>query len=397
MASLNVLDHAPSVLPPLPAEGVVGLYVHVPFCFHKCHYCDFYSITRQTPDRMAAFVDRLLSEARRWTERGDRFETVFVGGGTPTLLPRDDMARLFSGLRDALNLGGVTEFTVECNPATADGDYFRTMADLGVDRVSIGAQSFDPAALALLERHHDPADVPRAVDLAAEAGIGRRSVDLIHGVPGQSADDWERTVVAALTLEVEHMSCYGLTYEPNTPLDVRRRLGRVTPVDEAAELDLLARTHRRLTAAGFGRYEVSNYARPGGECRHNLGYWAGGNYLGLGPSAASHVGGVRWRNAPHLGRWERAVDAGELAVIDLDHLDANARLREAAWLGLRTADGIDLADLGRRYGIDSASRFSDVLPPLVENRLIEVEHKRVRLADAGWAVADAVAGEFLAA
>ena len=373
---------------------MTGLYVHVPFCFHKCHYCDFYSITRQADGRMAAFVDRLLGEAAAW--RGPtRFDTVFVGGGTPTLLPVRDLRRLLRGLRETFDLTGVREWTVEVNPATADADYLAVMRESGVDRVSVGAQSFDPAALRLLERHHDPDDVGRTIDAARDVGIGRRSVDLIFAVPGQTAASWEATLDAALTLDVDHMSCYGLTYEPNTPLAVRRRLGRVTAVAEEAEVALYRLTRDRLRAAGFRRYEVSNYARTGAESRHNLAYWDGRNYLGLGPSAASHVGGARWRNAPHLGRWEAAVDAGRSAAVEVERLDADARARELAWLRLRTAAGIDMLDFEHRTGLDPLRRFADAVERTASAGLVEVADGHLRLTGDAWHLADAVAEAFL--
>lgn len=383
----------------LPSEAVHGLYVHVPFCVHKCHYCDFYSITRQSPQRMARFVDLILREAETWRATPAPLEvrTVFFGGGTPSLLPADQMRRLLEGLAQRFDLSGVREWTVEVNPATADADYLAMMRQCGVDRVSIGAQSFDRNELAALERHHDPDDVPRAVAMARDAGISRQSLDLIFAIPGQTIDSWRRSLEAALATGVEHLSCYGLTYEPNTPLAVRRRLGRIEAVPEEAELEQFHATRRLLAEAGRPAYEVSNFARPGQASLHNLGYWHGEGYVGLGPSAASHVGGVRWRNTPHLGQWERAVEASESPAIEVERLDADARARELAWLNLRLAGGIDLENFRQRVGVDPRQRFSDVLTSLSSAGVIELSPEAIYLAEAGWPVADAVAAEFLAA
>ena len=379
----------------LPAGEVAGLYVHVPFCFHKCHYCDFYSITRQTPGRMAAFVDRVLAEADLWANRAARPRTVFFGGGTPSLLPMGEMRRLIVGLRGRFNLSDVREWTVEVNPATADADYLAMLRESGVDRISFGAQSFDRADLARLERHHDPDDVPRSLGLARATGFGRLSLDLIYAVPGQSLASWGRTLEAALSLGTSHLSCYGLTYEPNTPLAVLKRLGRVEAATDDLELSMLAHARARLADAGLPAYEVSNYAAPGQESIHNLSYWTGDNYLALGPSGASHVGGVRWKNAPHLGDWERAIDAGALPAQDVDRLSPARRAGELAMLRLRLTEGLDLADFAARTGVDAVKRFAPQIDQLGRAGLLELTDSHLRLTEKALPLTDAVAAEFL--
>lgn len=388
---------AGNALPNL-AGPVVGLYVHVPFCTHKCHYCDFYSITRQTPDRMHAFVDRILKEADVWLARGvqTNFKTIFFGGGTPSLLPRDAMTRLLIGLADRFDLRDVNEWTVEVNPATADHADLAAMRAGGVTRISLGGQSFEPSELATLERQHDPADVGRAVNLARDVGIDRQSIDLIFAIPGQTLASLNCSLDLTLATGVTHLSCYGLTYEPNTPLAVRRRLGRIVATPDDEEVRQFRHVRERLAAAGRPAYEISNYAAPGDACRHNLTYWHGDSYLGLGPSAASHVAGVRWRNEPHLGRWEKAVDAGEPAAIEVEQLDADARARELAWLNLRTTRGIDVTDFQRRTGLNPRQRFATVLASLTGAGLIDDAGDRLHLSKSAWPLADGVAAEFLA-
>ena len=383
----------------LPPGEVEGLYVHVPFCFHKCHYCDFYSITRQSEQRMGRFVELVLAEADGWAGVDTlqvRPRTVFFGGGTPSLLPLPLMDRLLQGLRRRIDFSGVAEWTVEVNPATATEGYCRMLREHGVDRLSFGAQSFRPGELQTLERHHDPADVPRSLTAARAAGFRRLNVDLIYGIPGQDLAAWDESLTAALELGTTHLSCYGLTYEPNTPIAVKKRLGLLRPVEEDIELGMLRHTRERLTAAGLAPYEISNYAKNGEECRHNLVYWTGGNYVGLGPSAASHVRGWRWRSRPHLGEWEDAVGAGALPAVDVEHLTPARRAGELAMLMLRLSDGIRFTDFAARTGTDARTLFAEPLDRLSRLGLVHVGTDAVRLSDSGLAVADAVAAEFLA-
>ena len=375
----------------LPAAAIDALYVHVPFCFHKCHYCDFYSITRQTPERMEKFVDLLLAEAALWRNVRPRPTTIFFGGGTPSLLPIDAMRRLLDGLHDTFDLSAVEEWTIEVNPATADAAYLRMLHERGVDRLSFGAQSFDPDELKTLERHHSPADVKRSVALAHDAGFGRLNLDLIYAIPGQDAASWQRSLDAAVALGTEHLSCYGLTYEPNTVIAVRKRLGRLTPIEDDAELAMLHQTRRELDRAGLLPYEISNYAAPGQECRHNLAYWTGKNYVGLGPSAASHVDGHRFKNRQHLGDWEAAVPTALLPVVEHEVLADRDRIEERVMLELRLACGVRWAD----YGVDLRAIFGDTLRTLSSLGLIEIDAAGFRLSERGLDVADGIAGEFV--
>ena len=397
---------APSVPPTnrlpgrLPPAVVDGLYVHVPFCFHKCHYCDFYSITKQSPQRMEAFVDRLLAEAASWKAqpRGMllRPRTVFFGGGTPSLLPLPAMRRLLAGLGQTFDLSAVQEWTIEVNPATAELDYCRMLRDGGVDRLSFGAQSFSLSELALLERHHDPDDVPRSIDLARAAGFSRLNLDLIFALPGQSMQAWSMSLEAAIALQTPHLSCYALTYELNTPMTARLHRQEFQAAPEAVELAMLHHTRDRLATVAIPAYEVSNFAAAGEACQHNLNYWTGGNYLGLGPSAASHVAGVRWKNRPHLGEWETAVDTGELPVADVETLSPTQRAGELAMLMLRLEGGLEFAVAERRLGFDVRPQFAAVLPRLVTMGLVVADAACVRFTRRGLDVADGVAAEFLA-
>lgn len=384
----------------MPRGDVEGLYVHVPFCFHKCHYCDFYSITRQTPERMDRFVDLVLREAEGWTAQAQgptaRPRTIFFGGGTPTLLPVEQMRRLILGLRERFDFSLVNEFTVEANPATLSDEFAAMLREVGVDRLSFGAQSFDRAELATLERHHDPDDVPRSIAIARGAGFTRLNVDLIYAIPGQTIEKWADSLEQAIALDTPHLSCYGLTYESNTPIAVKKRLGTMIPIEESLELDMMRFTRRRLAEVNRPAYEISNYAIAGEPCRHNLVYWTGGNYIGLGPSGASHVSGWRWKNRPHLGEWESAIEAGRLPATDVEHLTPDQRAGELAMLLLRLTDGLTFDVFTGRTGCDARRLFAPQIDQLAPLGLIILDDTSIRLTDRGLSVADAVAAEFLA-
>ncbi|CAN5620612.1 radical SAM family heme chaperone HemW [soil metagenome] len=382
----------------VPRRLIDALYVHIPFCFHKCHYCDFYSITRQGDDRMKRFTDLILLEAQMWTQPDApplRPKTIFFGGGTPTLLPIDLMRQLITGLRDRIDFSDVTEFTCEANPATVSLEYCQMLREAGVDRMSFGAQSFDRSELATLERHHNPDDVPTSIELARQAGFDRLNIDLIYAIPGQSLASWTRSLRQAIALKLSHLSCYGLTFEANTPIAVKKRLGTMVPAKDEVELEMLWTTRTMLNETGLTPYEISNYAAPGEACRHNLHYWTGGSYVGLGPSAASHVHGTRFKNRPHLGEWENAIASNELPAADVEVLSSNQRAGELAMLMLRLTDGLRFDDFAARTGQDARTLFAEPIAILSRQKLLLVDEHRISLSNAGINVADAIAAEFV--
>jgi oxygen-independent coproporphyrinogen-3 oxidase len=376
---------------------IPALYVHIPFCAHKCHYCDFYSITGQSDGRMDHFVTLLLAEADLWVSGGAGIkpQTVFFGGGTPTALSPAQMSRLIQGLRDRFDCSMVNEWTTEANPNTITPEYCDILREAGVNRISMGAQSFDRAELAMLERNHNPDDVPKCVRLAREAGFDRINVDLIYAIPGQTMESWQRSLESALSLKLSHLSCYGLTYEPNTPMTARKQMGQFVSAPEALELEMFHYTRERLITAGLEAYEISNFAALGQECRHNLLYWRGGTYIGLGPSAASHVDGCRFRNRPHLGEWERAVERAELPAIEVEHLTPRQRAGELVMLMLRLSEGVRYDDLIKRFGCEVRSWFSETIAHLQKLSFIQADADRFGLTRAGLDIADSVAAEFL--
>ncbi|MDX2116765.1 MAG: radical SAM family heme chaperone HemW [Planctomycetota bacterium] len=398
-------------LPPSTlASPVRSLYVHVPFCFHKCHYCDFYSLV-DTRDRQAGFVERLEHElsVQATLTLGQPLRTIFFGGGTPSLLRVDLWKRLLAFLNAAFDMSaihrGMGEFTVECNPETVTPELMATLRAGGVDRVSLGAQSFNPAHLKTLERWHDPANVARAIALARDAGIARQSIDLIFGIPGQKLADWTSDLEHAIALQTEHLSCYNLTYEPNTAMTARLKRGEFDAADEDVEVDMYETTLRLLRRAGMERYEVSNYAKPGAESQHNLAYWRQEQWLAAGPSASGHVAGHRWKNVPRLDDY-LAINAADIAthwsqVVDHEPPDAKRALAERLMTGVRLREGVDPVEMLARaesLGAGRAKSLADAWNKVVLDGLAaSTPAARWALNDAGILIADAIAGRLMAA
>ena len=316
---------------------VEGLYVHVPFCPFRCAYCDFDFTTQKSlvPGYLAAV-------AREAAGLGGiaRPRTVFFGGGTPSLLASADFKALAAALRAGLDLTGVEEWSIEANPETVTPEKARLWKACGVNRVSLGAQTFSDARLAALGRPAKVSDVRGAWEILRGAGFDNLNIDLIYGIPGTGMDEWRADLREALAFAPDHVSCYALTVEEKTPLGLAVRRGTASPVAEELSAALYREAVKHLAAAGIIRYEVSNFALSGKECRHNLNAWRGGRYLGLGPSAASFVGNARGANARGAARYARAVQEGGSAYKIERRLTAMELLREKALLGLRLAEGI---------------------------------------------------------
>lgn len=381
--------------------GVSSLYLHIPFCSHKCHYCDFYSIV-DTRDRQEAFTDRMVRELGAIAPGAGPIETIFVGGGTPSLLRPDLWARLLAALGERFDLGpilsGTGEFTVECNPETVTPELMGTLASGGVNRISMGAQSFDRAHLATLERRHDPDRLPAACAHIRDAGIARLSVDLISAVPGQTVDEWDRDLRMALSLGTEHLSAYTLTYEPGTAMTARLGRGEFNKASDDLEADMYEHTRRVLLEEGLDRYEVSNYARPGAECRHNLAYWRQDGWLAAGPSASGHAYGWRWKNTPRLDDYLSMDDEGYAPVCEIEEPDPRRSLMDRLMTGVRLREGVDgtraldeAASLGRR------GELRDAAGACVNAGWMTDTEGRWMLTESGFLFADRVAGDLIGA
>lgn len=342
-----------------PAElSPVAVYVHTPFCPTKCGYCDFNSYAMSGPI-VKRTVDAIEREIRSSPVAGRPAKTVFFGGGTPTLLEADDLARLLRAVFDTHPPLPDAEVTSEANPGAVDAAKFAAMRETGFNRVSIGAQSFRSDDLVRLGRVHAVDDVGRAVAAARAAGFGNLNLDLMFALPGQSVPAWQRNLDRALALEPEHLSLYCLTLEPNTPFYKEWLRGTLVQPDEEAQIEMYDVAVEATAAAGFALYEISNFARPGRECRHNLCYWRGDDYAGYGPGAVgcltTGTGRVRTTNVKHPQRYCEAVEASAPLACETDRLSPEDEALERVMLGLRLAEGLAASDPAlTEYGMKRA-------------------------------------------
>jgi len=321
-------------------------------------------------------------------------ETIFVGGGTPTRLSAPQLDRFCRLVRDSFRLSPDYEWTIEANPGTLDSEKIGILAAHGVTRVSLGAQSFDRNALTALERNHAPDDVFRSVDLVRHAGL-RWSLDLIFGAPGSSMHTWNTDLDIVLGMSPDHLSCYGLVYEKGTELWKKLQAGKVEPVEEDLEASMYETTIERLAEAGLSQYEISNYAKPAYECRHNLVYWRNDAYFGFGLGAARYVDGLRASNIRDLPAYIRRIERGEDVTGPSERLTPLERAAETATLMIRrTSFGIDRADYLRRTGFDLDALYGQVLRKHASNGLIEDHGSMIRLTRQGIMLADCVAADF---
>ncbi len=395
--------HEPRDGAPLDASGSranerapdgTALYVHLPFCAAKCHYCDFFSVAAQGHDR-ATMIDAILREARARAPRHPR--TVFVGGGTPSLLGCDELTRLFDELERICGFrSSAREITVECNPESLDRDKARCLLDLGVDRLSIGFQSLDDRTLLLFGRVHSVEQSFRAYDAARTAGASNVNVDLIYAIPGQALEAWSRDLARVLALRPDHVSAYNLTFEEETLF--RRWLdeGRLQRQAEELELEFFDTTRALLAQRSFDAYEISNFAQRGRACAHNVNYWLNGEYVGIGPSAASKVGFTRSGNVKGISTYTRAIVERGDACAWSETPDAAARLGETWWLGLRLSDGVDAVRARATAGFDDGDDPAlATATRLCAQGLLERRGEHHRLSARGLPLADYVAREFL--
>lgn len=368
-------------------------YVHVPFCAHKCGYCDFASVAGL--DHLAdRYLDALEREMAQMGEPQE-VDTIFVGGGTPTRLESGQLDRLLRMIRAWYRLTPGGEWTVEANPGTLDEEKTCILAEGGVNRISLGAQSFRPDSLRVLERNHAPEEVARALELVRPR-FDHWSIDLIFGVPGSTFEDWRIDLETALRLEPSHLSCYGLVYEKGTALWKQWSAGQVHAIDEEIERQMYAHTIDRLGQAGLAMYEISNFARPGHESRHNLVYWANDAYFGVGLGAARYLDGVRSSNTRELPAYIRRLSEGEDATGPTETLDPEARARETAVLMLRrTVQGLERDDFRLRTGFDIDALARPVLERYRDRGLLEDDGRRIRFRREGLFLADSVLCDIL--
>jgi oxygen-independent coproporphyrinogen-3 oxidase len=353
------LDGAlPAQLAPRLGARPFGIYLHVPYCATRCGYCDFNTYTAAElggTASQASYARDAITEiglARRVLGDADLpVATVFFGGGTPTLLPTTDLAAMLRAIADNFGLQPGAEITIEANPESVDAAFLARLRAAGFTRISFGMQSVAPHVLAVLDRRHTPGAPQQRVAEARAAGFEHVSLDLIYGAPGESDDDWRASLAAAIEAGPDHVSAYALIVEDGTRLAARIRRGELPMPDDDVLADRYLIADELLSSAAFGWYEVSNWARPGGECRHNLGYWRGDDWWGVGPGAHSHIGGLRWWNVKHPSAYASRLAAGSSPAQARELLDDETRRFEDVMLRLRLSEGLDTAvldDVGRK-------------------------------------------------
>jgi oxygen-independent coproporphyrinogen-3 oxidase len=370
-----------------------ALYVHVPFCVRKCRYCDFYS---RPLDAGAAseYVEAAIRELRAGTPLlAAPLATVYVGGGTPTTLPGRLLRQLLAAIWPLIDER--TEFTVEANPGTVREGVAEILVECGVNRVALGAQSLRTEELRTLGRIHTPQEVPAAIVAMRQAGIVNIGLDLIYAVPGQTLGAWRDSLGRILELQPQHLSAYALSFEEGTPLCGDLQAGRVAAMDEGLQRECYDAVIEAAAGAGLEHYEISNFARPGRRCEHNMTYWHNLPYLGIGPAAASYVGGVRRTNTPDLAAYMEAIRAGMPAPCSPEQLPPRMVMAETLMLGLRLIEGIDRGDFSRRFGIDPAAAFPKSFARHLDLGTLQIADSHIRIAREALFVSDAVLADIV--
>jgi len=380
-----------------------SLYLHIPFCEHKCIYCDFYSVAPNgggTAD-YESLISRFLPALEKEIEiRGSDprfqvpYETVFFGGGTPSLLEPSTIGRILGLLASRFSLVNGAEITLETNPGTVDRAKLEEFRTAGVNRLSVGIQSFHEDDLAFLTRIHSAEQAMECVRNAYAAGFENVSLDLIFALPGQTMERWRSNLQAAMKLQPTHISCYSLIVEENTPLHRMVASKQVTPLAPERDAELYEFTIGFLESQGYEQYEVSNFCKPGFRSKHNSRYWDHGNYLGFGPSAHSFWNGTRWWNLSNIMKYAQLIEQGTVPVGGKETLTSDQQKEEEVFLGLRSS-GIDFGRFKKRYGSDLEQDYREVINRLLESRLATSDGKTLRLTSRGYALCDEICTEFM--
>jgi oxygen-independent coproporphyrinogen-3 oxidase len=369
----------------------IGLYIHIPFCVRKCAYCDFASFSNVAPDVRSRYIERLCEEIEGYKrDKKIGVDTVFFGGGTPSLLSPDELSNILAQARCAFDISPDAEITMEMNPGTLTPESARAYAALGVNRASIGCQSFNENELKILGRIHDSKQVYDAVKIVRDAGITNISLDLMYGIPEQTAASFKNTLAQALSLDPAHLSVYGLILEEGTPFfDARKKLPLPT---EDEECDMYALASKILSEHGFSHYEISNYARPGYECRHNLKYWRDEEYIGVGLAAYSYFGKKRFGNTSRLDEYISDSYVQYRYGEDISHSD---EAFEYVMMRLRLSEGFSLSDYRARFGVDFACGREEKIARYRALGYIDITADRLTLTERGFYISNTILSDLL--
>lgn len=396
---------------PAGRDGPLSLYVHIPFCETKCPYCDFNTYAG-IESLIPAYVGALSTEIRRWGRRlgPTTLRTIFLGGGTPSYLPIARLATVVEAWQQTFQVDPEAEITIEANPDDCSLARLRAFLGLGINRISIGMQSLDDGLLKGLGRRHDARQALTAYSAARRAGFDNVSIDLMYGLPEQSVAQWRDTLDRSIALQADHMSLYALTIEPNTPLHTDVDSGRVPTPDEDLAADMYLLACERLEAAGYRHYEISNWARPGRESRHNLTYWANGQYLGVGPGAHSSLRGRRFANMKSPRGYVDRMDGLPSDDLDCDPVEAmraagpvaeiepstqSLEMADTMMMGLRLDGGVSVARFEERFDADPRDVFHEAIGNLTARKLLEVTEYAIRVPQDAWIVGNEVFSRFV--
>ena len=367
-----------------------GLYIHIPFCHSKCAYCNFYSIT--SINLIPIFVAALIKEIKLSKGIFDSFDTIYIGGGTPSVLTCEQLAEIIAAINKFLKIDSKAEITLEVNPGDVCSEYFKSLSSLGINRLNIGVQSLDDKILRFLGRRHSANEARQAIRDASAAGFTSLGIDLIYGVYGQSINLWKKTLAEAISFKPQHLSCYQLTLEANTPLYKKYLEKNIKEPSENRQRKYFFTTAEKLEKAGYIHYEVSNFARNDKfKSKHNIKYWQHVPYLGLGPAAHSFLENKRWWNVASVKNYLEKLSQGKMPVESEEFLTPDQLKLETLFLCLRTSEGIDLKLYKKRFGIDLLADKKNVIESLVNNQFVEVKNGHLRPTLAGMAVADSMA------
>lgn len=379
--------------------AAAGIYIHIPFCIRKCPYCDFYSTSNLS--LLSAFADALIAEVRMKKKQGAFadavFDSVYIGGGTPTVMDTRTLVRIMGVVAETFPLLEGAEITIEANPATVCKKQLMALRSAGVNRINIGTQSFDDGNLSFLGRIHTADDAVQAYRMAEKSGFDNIGIDLMYGLPGETSENWQKELETAVFFEPAHISCYMLTFEPDTPMDNARKAGQFAAPDDGVQGEFFLMTTRLLAEKGYDHYEISNFARSRRlRSRHNTGYWNNRPYLGLGPAAHSYAPPVREANVRSVRRYTGRIHAGKSPVETSEMLDVRQQMMEALYLGLRQADGICYAVFNSRFHVDFYGMFSDVIARFAEEKYIVSDDDGCRPTLLGMLMQESLAEAFIA-
>jgi oxygen-independent coproporphyrinogen III oxidase len=370
-----------------------GIYLHIPFCDTKCIYCDFYSITNHS--RKAEFLESIKKEiiSRSHNLKHKAFDSIFFGGGTPSLLSHSEFSEIFNTIYRYYNILPGTEITIECNPGTLDSGKLLEFKQLPINRLSFGVQTFIDEELKYLTRIHSAQQAINSVTAAQEAGFDNINIDLIFALPDQSLESWKYNLNKAIELNTQHISAYSLIFEEGTALFAMRTKGKAKQADIELEQEMYEYTMEFLAGHGYKQYEISNYSKPGYECRHNLKYWQLEEYISFGPSASSYIGDQRWTNVKNIGKYIELVESGKEAYDFIETIDKDTSITEHIFLGLRSK-GVNYAEFQKRYNINFHEKYSSPIELLIKNGWATTSKEKLTLTRKGYAVCDEIVASY---